>query len=226
VNTVGNGTYGVVLMHAVHPQTAAAIGDIIDTLRARGFVFRFAEDFVLAKYGKSSNQLIYGGAPCNQTPFGGSPRAIPGTIQAEDFDNGGQGCAYSDTTVANEGGAYRTGEQVDIQPTTDAGGGNNVGWTQPGEWLEYTVAIASGGSYRLELRTATTAAGKTVDVLVDGALIANDVPITNTGNFQTFATVTVPSVTLSAGTRVLRLLFNQNSVNVNWIRFQSLASSS
>ncbi|HET6283940.1 MAG TPA: polysaccharide deacetylase family protein [Polyangia bacterium] len=225
VNTVGNGTYGMVLMHAVHPQTAAAIGDIIDTCRARGFVFRLAEDFVQAKYGKSSNQLVYGGA-CNQTPFGGSPRAIPGTIQAEDFDNGGQGCAYSDATAANEGGAYRPGEQVDIQATTDAGGGQNVGWTQPGEWLEYTVAIAAGGSYKLELRTAATAAGRTVDVLVDGAVIAGGVAITNTGNFQTFATVTVPSVTLSAGTRVLRLQFNGSGVNVNWLRFSSLASSS
>src|SRR5436190_14975797 len=40
-----------------------------------------------------------------QTPFYGSPLQIPGTVQAEDFDFGGESVAYHDTTVENLGGS-------------------------------------------------------------------------------------------------------------------------
>ena len=32
-------------------------------------------------------------------PFGGAPRPVPGTIEAEDFDDGAEGVAYHDTTT-------------------------------------------------------------------------------------------------------------------------------
>ena len=43
-----------------------------------------------------------------QTPFGGTAAAVPGTVQAENFDEGGPGVAYVDTTTGNGGGQYRT----------------------------------------------------------------------------------------------------------------------
>ena len=42
-----------------------------------------------------------------QSPYGGTPWAILGTIQAENYDLGGQGVAYNDTTSGNSGNAYR-----------------------------------------------------------------------------------------------------------------------
>jgi len=36
--------------------------------------------------------------------FGGVPANVPGLIQAEDFDVGGEGVAYSDTDPGNNGG--------------------------------------------------------------------------------------------------------------------------
>jgi peptidoglycan/xylan/chitin deacetylase (PgdA/CDA1 family) len=282
VKTPGAGDYGIILMHSVQPQTAAAIGQIIDTLKTRGFVFKTAEEFVQARFGKSSNEIIYGtgsctpesnttfcsrlakncgavtgtdncgtsrtvsscgtcAAPqtcggggtanvcggastCTATPFGGTARAIPGTIQAEDYDSGGQPCAYSDTTPDNQGGQYRTAEGVDVQVTTDTGGGFNIGFVQAGEYVTYTVNVTAAGNYKLELRTATTAAGKTVDVFMGSTLIANDLAVTNTGNYQTFATISVPSVNLTAGSKVLKVLFNQASMNLNWIKFTALAT--
>jgi hypothetical protein len=67
-------------------------------------------------------------------PYTGTPLPVPGTVQAEDFDNGGEGVAYHDLTAANDGGLYRT-TGVDV---CNCGSpyGNSVGWTQPGEWLE------------------------------------------------------------------------------------------
>ena len=63
----------------------------------------------------------------------GSPLAIPGTIEAEDFDGGGEGAAYHDASRGNDGNAYRATD-VDIETTGDTGGGWNVGWTEPGDW--------------------------------------------------------------------------------------------
>jgi hypothetical protein len=48
-----------------------------------------------------------------QTPFGGTPIALPGRIEAENFDNGGAGVAYADADPGNRGGVYRTGTDVD-----------------------------------------------------------------------------------------------------------------
>ena len=48
------------------------------------------------------------------TPFNGTPVNLPATIQAENFDNGGEGVAYHDNDAANQGGAYRqTGVDVE-----------------------------------------------------------------------------------------------------------------
>jgi len=66
------------------------------------------------------------------TPYTGSPAAVPGTIQAEDFDNGGEGVGYHDSGPNNAGGAYRSGG-VDIEAA--AGGGYDVGWVSAGEGL-------------------------------------------------------------------------------------------
>ena len=70
-------------------------------------------------------------------PFGGTPAVLPGIIQAEDFDDGGASVAYLDTTSGNRGGVYRQTD-VDIEATSDAGGGFDIGWARAGEWLQYT----------------------------------------------------------------------------------------
>ena len=36
--------------------------------------------------------------------YGGVAATVPGVIQAEEFDNGGEGVGYSDKTIENEGG--------------------------------------------------------------------------------------------------------------------------
>src|SRR5205085_447907 len=95
----------------------------------------------------------------SQTAFGGSPFAVgatAATIQAEDFDNGGEGIAFHDLDSGNNGGAYRS-TGVDLQATTDTGGGYNVGWVKAGEWLEYTIDVATAGNYALDLRYAAAA---------------------------------------------------------------------
>jgi hypothetical protein len=63
-------------------------------------------------------------------------------LQLEDFDNGGEGVAYRDNDATNSGGAYRTNAGVDIENGTT--GVTNVGWTNAGEWMEYTCNVDPG----------------------------------------------------------------------------------
>src|SRR5207244_9013837 len=93
-----------------------------------------------------------GTTPPDGSPINGVPAAVPGKIQTEDFNTGGEGIAYHDGDAANNGGQYRTNEGVDIETTGDTGGGYDVGWTAAGEWMKYTVNVANAGSYNIGFR--------------------------------------------------------------------------
>src|SRR3954453_1260793 len=70
----------------------------------------------------------------SNTPYLGTAAAVPGTVQAENYDSGGEGVAYHDTTSGNTGGAYRSGTGVDIVNNNSVVGGYSVGYIRAGEW--------------------------------------------------------------------------------------------
>ena len=95
------------------------------------------------------------------------PSRCPEMIEAENFDNGGEGVGYHDLSSQNSGGDYRaTG--VDIDAAVDSGGGYNVGWAFACEWLAYTVNVATAGTYDIEARVASEGSGGTFHIEVNG----------------------------------------------------------
>ncbi len=167
-----------------------------------------------------------------QTPYKGSPFAVGAsavTIQVEDFDTGGEGVAYHDAEAANLGGKYRT-ESVDVQPTTDSGGGYNVGYVKAGEWLEYTINVAAAGSYDFSFRTASAGSNATFHVEIDGVDKSGLLTVPKTSGWQSWTTVTRAGVSLSAGQHVLRLAMNANGStgsvgNFNWMKIAPAGST-
>jgi PKD repeat protein len=150
-------------------------------------------------------------------PVYNGTHTIPGQLQAEDYDLGGEGVAYHDTTAGNEGGVYRH-DDVDIEQI-DTDRSPSVGWTRAGEWLAYTVNINTAGTYTAGFRVASAHAGSSVQVyLDDGTNPITTVNVPNTGNDAAFQTVQVP-VTLPAGQHRLKLAFPGNYANINWINF-------
>lgn len=101
------------------------------------------------------------------TPFSGAPSPIPGTVQVEAFDNGGEGTAYHDTTSGNAGGVFRSTD-IDIAPLA-SGGGYVVGWVSAGEWLNYTVNVAAAGTYTAAFRVAALGQGGTFHLALNGS---------------------------------------------------------
>ena len=89
-------------------------------------------------------------------PYGGTAAAVPGTVFAENYDTGGQGVAYNVTSVNGSDNGYRS-DGVDLEATTDTGGGYDLGWTAAGQWFNYTVNVATAGTYALSLRLAAPA---------------------------------------------------------------------
>jgi subtilisin family serine protease len=155
--------------------------------------------------GSTGRDTTYGGGRLNATamhealsPEPPEPFVLPGRLEAEDYDTGGEGTAYHDSTQGNSGGAYRQ-DDVDIETLPE--GGYDVGWIRPDEWLRYTVNVSTAGPYSLRVRGAAPDGGRSFELLVDGATVAT-VPIEATGSFGTFG-FTNTTVNLPAGTHAL-----------------------
>lgn len=152
-------------------------------------------------------------------PFRGRPLAIPGRLQAEEFNLGPEGAAYQDSDPVNSGGAYRTNEPVDIEVCRDTGGGFNVTALAAGEWLAYDVSIASAGYYTAQLRLAATNPSSVLRLGLDGRDLAGPILVPDTGGTQTWQTVTVTNLQLPAGAHELRVAADTGVCNLNWLSF-------
>lgn len=149
-----------------------------------------------------------------QSPFGGTPAAIPGIVEAENFDEGGQDVAYNDSDLTNNGGEYRN-TAVDISNSGE--GGQSVGWISDGEWLEYTVDVATAGDYDFTLRIATPNGSGQMNVAFDGTNATGNISIPNTGGWSNWQDLLVSDVSLAAGTQVMRINIISGSFNINRI---------
>ncbi len=151
------------------------------------------------------------------TPFGGTPWAVPGTVEAENYDLGGEGVAYHDTDPGNNGGVYRS-DDVDLQGVLDPIGSFLVSGS-PGEWLRYTVNVAAADTYTVSFRVACPSSGRTFHLENSaGVNLTGPVASPNTGGAQTWQTVAA-TVTLPAGVQTLKLV-EDSAYNCN---FDSMA---
>ncbi|MET0262516.1 MAG: RICIN domain-containing protein [Rariglobus sp.] len=161
----------------------------------------------------AANRSVYGN--------GGEPRAIRSTattrIEAEDFDNGGQGVSYNDNSTGNAGGAYRSTD-VDVQTCTDAGGGYNLGWIVGGEWLEYTTLVANAGRYTINVRVSSNLATSKLRLKLAGVDLTGEWTVPNTGAYTTWTTLS-KTVDLTPGQQLLRLEVVASGFNINYIEF-------
>ena len=157
--------------------------------------------------------------PTGEAPYGGTAAAVPGTVQAENYDTGGQGVAYNVTAVNGSANSYRS-DGVDLEATTDAGGGYDLGWTAAGQWFKYTVNVATAGTYTVGLRLAAPAAVTDALHIANsaGTNLSGNVTAPATGGYQTWTTVTV-TVTLPAGTHTLTVDHDHPGWNINYLAF-------
>lgn len=194
----------------VHTWTGVAAGTYVVTA--------VATDNVGTSTTSSPANVTVGAAAASGS-YGGVAAAIPGRIQAENYDNGGQGVAYNDSDPGNTGGIYRTAEGVDVEIAGDAGGGYNVGWTAADEWMVYTVNVQTTGIYQVVLRSASGAGGGTLRIEFDGVDKTGSIVTPATGGWQTYTNVTVNNVSLTAGLHQMRVFDTSGGQNLNYYDF-------
>jgi hypothetical protein len=166
-----------------------------------------------------------GTPPPGEAPYGGTAAAVPGTVQAENYDTGGQGVAYNVTSVNGSANSYRS-DGVDLEATTDSGGGYDLGWTAAGQWFKYTVNVATAGTYTVGLRLAAPTA-VTNALQIDNAAgtdLTGVITAPATGGYQTWTTVTA-TVTLPAGTQTLTVDQDGAGWNINYLTFATSGGS-
>jgi hypothetical protein len=150
-----------------------------------------------------------------QEPYRGTAWSLPGTIEAENYDTGGEGVAYHDVTPGNPG-EYRT-DDVDIwlaaAPSPE---GLYAGDCRTGEWLEYSVNVANSGQYHMVFRGTTTSNGRTLHAEIDGVDVTGAVNMPNTGSWEVWDNAQA-TANLSAGRHVLRVVFDAGGLNLNRI---------
>jgi hypothetical protein len=135
---------------------------------------------------------------------GANNQPIPGKIEAESYSNM---------------------SSILTQPTSDAGGGMNVGWIDPGNWMDYTVNVAKAGAYTASFRIAAPSSGSSFQLRSSGGAVLATMKPGATGSFQKWQTVSA-TVTLPAGNQTLRIYaVGGPEWNLNWMQFVSGSSA-
>jgi beta-glucanase (GH16 family) len=149
------------------------------------------------------------------SPYGGTPAPVPGTIEAENFDLGGQNNAYYDSDTPNDGGQYRPSEGVDIETCTDVGGGYDVGWTANNEWIKYTISVKDSGTYQISARVSSNSTTGSMHFEIDGNDVTGTINVPNTGGWQTWSSVLSKNFILTSGIHQVKFFINTSGFNVN-----------
>lgn len=169
--------------------------------------------------------------PPTLTPFNDLPAAIPGRIEAENFDYGGPEVAYHKLTVKTEDEyfnryptTFRVTDSVDFDLVSDSGGGYAIAVAQTGEWLNYTVNVVTSGVYSLDVRLASLGAGGTFHIEFGGVDQTGPLTVPDTLGWQNWQTLTISNVTLTAGPQVMRIVMDGGGVSnlvgdINYLDF-------
>lgn len=120
--------------------------------------------------------------------------------------------SFSSTVQAE---SYISMAGVQLETTTDTGGGQNVGWIDAGDWMAYNVTIPAAGTYKVIYRVASPNANTTLRLEKDaGATQLGSVTISNTGGWQNWTNVS-HTVTLPAGAYSIGIATSTGGFNIN-----------
>ena len=155
-----------------------------------------------------------------RTPF--KTVNIPGIIEAEDFDKGGEGFTFHDSDEEKEGdgASYRSDGGIDV---VTGNGGYALGYTTSDEWMEYTVNVTEAGTYAYK---ATVSSGNNSSAfslsLSDGDKLTElariSVPQTGDNNWDTYRVVEGKlSKELAAGKQTFRITITGAYCNIDKI---------
>lgn len=142
---------------------------------------------------------------------------IPGIIQMENYNIGGEGGSYHDTDTGNSGNLYREDDvDIDTAGTKDS---YALGWIVEGEWTEYTVNITTLGTLAFTANVASGSDNGAFHLELDGTAISSGITVPNTGSYSAYKTISGEVNNLIPGSHLLRFIADSSYFNIDWIQF-------
>lgn len=159
--------------------------------------------------------------PQLQSPYPGpDAHSVPGKIEAEHFDKGGEGRGYHEkNNNTNPKIDFRSSENNKVWLEDCSEGGHHTGIDVKGEWLAYTADITPFSTYDIELQVATARAGAYCHIEVDGRDVSGRITVPNTGGWQNWTKVEVSGVKLPVGKHEIRVVSQGRAFNLNYLYF-------
>ena len=141
---------------------------------------------------------------------------IPGFLQAENYDVGGQRNSYYDMDSENQGGEYRE-DAVDVVAIEN---GYAIGYTSAGEWLEYSIDVKEAGAYQFRANVSTGLGNSSFQLFLDNVAISDTIVVPQGEDWDTYGYVEGETTKeLTTGKHVLKVLITGSYVNLDWILF-------
>ncbi len=187
------------------------------TYKVTGLLPNTSYDFTVVAFDNSLNLSLESNSVIVKTnadgPYLGVPFAIPGKIEAEYFDKGGEGVAYHDAAPEHDGASFRADEGVDLSTTSN---GYYVGWTEIGEWLRFTVDIAKEGDYDVIFQTAGGSGSIVLNFSNgDKSYTAN---YSSTSDWNIWRTNVRTNIHLLPGIQFMKVKYNNAQFNLDYIK--------
>jgi hypothetical protein len=150
--------------------------------------------------------------------------SAPYELLAADFDTGGEGNAFHDDATIR-GNTYRRdngdngSDQVDIE-----GAGTNIGYTNAGEWLIYTLDVQDAGIYKLEVNLSANGTTGAFHIEIDGQDVTGVISVPNNGSWNSWRYISDPrlDITLSEGRHKMKFYFEGAGFNLRGYRFTKI----
>ena len=160
-----------------------------------------------------------------RAPYKGTAVSLPGTVQAENFDEGGEGLSFHDTNTEGQGDAQTYRDDAEGMDIVKGNNGYALGYTAKGEWTEYTVNVTQAGKYSYEATVSSGVSTSSFRIrLHDGNnfITLADVAVPQTGNsdWSTYKTVTGELLKeLAEGEQVFRFSITGDNCNIDKVKF-------
>jgi glucosylceramidase len=176
----------------------------------------------LPSTGQQHVSHVTGGVPAGYTVDSG---VLPGTIFAQDYNEGGQGVGYQIAAPQATTSTYRP-DATNLIDTTDTtyGGGLGIGGLSAGDRLNYTVNVVAGGNYDLRARLASSVATGKFQILIDGVSVGT-VNVPNTSGVWT--SVPLYGAQIPAGVHTITFVVVANGYDFRYLtgsRVNAIAS--
>ncbi|WP_198040094.1 carbohydrate-binding protein [Microbulbifer agarilyticus] len=138
------------------------------------------------------------------------------------------GCPIESDSVRIQAEHWREAGEVQIEPTSDIDGGDNVGWIDAGDWMTYSIHLPASntGRYEVSYRVASASNGGGLTLEQPGGSVEyGTLNFSATGGWQNWATVS-HTVSLPANTSELAIAAISGGWNINWFEIKPVTDSS